>query len=153
MNLFKTVSVASVSVCFIGLLSLPSLAQSGTCRATTVEGRVSCANIIVEYADIATDRLQGEIYWAGKEPVRIEVYKIKRSDRKKASYNLTSEYDPLLVFDTDAEGRFCYPGLPDGNYVLKIGIPEFGWNCTYVKVRILKGLHRRSVEASVEIGI
>lgn len=135
------------------MFTLSGLAQDSGCKSRSVQDGVACESVIEEYADVESDRLQGRIEWPGDGPVRIEVYKIKRSERKRDSHRLTNEYDPILIFETDEEGRFCHPGLADGYYVIRIGTLDGGWNCTWIKVRILNGLPRRMIRASLSIGI
>lgn len=153
MRSFKSVKVVQSVFAVLFMLTISVFTQDRGCKSRTVEGRVACANMIVEFAAIASDRLQGRIDWPGNGPVRIEVYKVKRSDRKRDSYRLTDEHDPVLIFETDEEGRFCHPGLEDGFYVVRFGTQDGGWNCTWIKVRIAKGIPRSMIRASLEIGI
>ncbi|HRJ89095.1 MAG TPA: hypothetical protein PLN05_07165 [Pyrinomonadaceae bacterium] len=132
-------------------LSVPS--QSKKCRAESADRSVRCANLLVEYPRVSTSRLTGKVDWPGDVPLIVEVYRIDRSERKLSSYDLTKSRVPTHVFETDPSGSFCHPGLPEGYYVVRFGTDDGGWNCTWIKVRIANGLPKRTIRATLEIGI
>ncbi len=140
---------------FLGILFLakPAQSQITKCSSVTVDKYPRCANLIVEYRTLTTSKLKGRVEWPVEAPVLLEIYKIEKSDWKKNSYDLTQGRAPIGVTETDKEGRFCHPGINDGYYVLRFGSEEQGWNCTWVKVRIVKGAPERNLKVSLEIGI
>jgi hypothetical protein len=133
-------------------LSLAASAQSTGCRSASVHRSVSCASVIVEFADITAKRIRGKVELPSDERVIIEVFEIERSKRKDSAYNSTSGR-PSIVLETNERGEFCHSGLADGDYVLRFGSDNGGWNCSWIKVRISKTSRDRKMKIHLTAGI
>lgn len=135
------------------LLVLSGHSQSPRCVSRSVDAKVRCAHIGVEFGEITTSKLSGTVESPLKEPILIEVFRIPTNETKGASYNLDSYERLVVAFETDKKGKFCHPGLPDGNYLVRFGTIHGDWNCSYQKIRIRRGSSERKSKVTLEIGI
>jgi hypothetical protein len=144
------------SLVFIALLILAYTSnvrsQSSDCRSESVDKNVRCANIYVEFGDVTTSRLSGIVDSPLDVPIVVEIYKINRSERRKDSYKLIQGREPTIAIETNAEGKFCHPGLADGHYVVRFGTSDGGWNCSWIKVHILKGSIDKKIKVDLTLG-
>lgn len=152
MNLV-TVIGRSVLIATLTALTLPVHSQSAKCKSVSVEWRPACANMIVEFRGITTSKLAGSIENPIGEPILVEVFAIRPQDKKGSSYSLADDDRRIVAFETDVKGKFCHPGLPEGDYVLRFGTISGGWNCSYQKVKIRNRAAERKTKVSLEIGI
>jgi len=124
------------------------------CKSATVDKVVKCANVYVELVGLTSRRLQGRVGNPHKDSLAIvEIYKVGKEERKSSPSDVVQSHKPYAVIETNRDGEFCYPGLPDGYYVIRFGTSGGDLNCSHVKVRILSDSANRKLNVALDYGI
>ncbi len=131
-------------------------AQPNVCKSVSTELEPGCANEYREFKELTTSKLWGRVEYpiTGElaYPVYVAIYKIRKDERKENSYNLVKFREPTIIIQANEKGEFCHPGLAEGYYVVKFGYHEPGFNCSWIKVRILKSSPEIRVKGEISIG-
>lgn len=131
-------------------LTVSSYAQN--CKSISVDASASCANMVVEIRGVTSGRLEGQINPRVGLPIVVTVYRASKANKKRSAYSAADETSPVVSFEADENGRFCYPALPEGYYVVKFGTYSGAWNCTWMKLHIVSGAPVVKVKTDLTLG-
>lgn len=127
--------------------------QAGKSRSVSRDKSVQCANMIVEFGNVTTSSFRGKIEWPLESPILVEIYKIKKNEQNSPVYDLVKNRTLYTALETNDKGEFYRPGLPYGYYAVRFGATEGGWNCSYLKIKMLKNASDVRIKARLDIGI
>lgn len=82
----------------------------------------------------------------------IEIYRTGRLTNKTDPVDMVSDKTPLKRYKTGKDGVFCIDGLPDADYIIKIGTGEFAFNLAFLKIRISSGGSKKSLDIGLSPG-
>ena len=99
------------------------------------------ANETVEYAATTVKRITGQVYYVYNglptENVVVEIYEITEADTKLNAHEITQRKERRAACITSNDGSFCFPDLPSGRYLLRVGTRRSsGWNEAFVRVNL-----------------
>ncbi len=145
-------------VVFVFLFCVSGTAQSNVCKSVTVGDSIDCANMIGLLKNVTTSKLAGQVISEMGEPldgvrVLVEIYKIDKKELKIESWSLTDLKKPFITIRANEKGEFCQPGLSEGYYVIRFGTSNGEWNCTWVRVHILRNSTFQKIKFALSIGI
>ena len=104
---------------------------------------------IIQTVPAPVRQVRGSVhFWVNDKPVDKAVVEVfaDRPD-KRPDKNPAFRTKRLAACMTGADGKFCFPRLPAGRYVLRAGVSNHDldvFNFVYVEVRVSRGARRAS---------
>ncbi len=138
---------------FFFFLCISGNAQSKVCKSVSVNGLVNCGAESVKFKNITSNKLAGIVESRIGLPIFVEVYKIDKKNMKVDFAELVDVKEPFMTIQTNDAGEFCHSGLSDGYYLIRFGTPYGDWNCSWIRVHILRGGSFRKVKVELTLGI
>jgi hypothetical protein len=151
---FSVITFAFLLLIFIS----NSFAQDSKCEGASAEtdGDLMCANERVELANVyKVKQMQGRVLINRAEyPLLgvIDIYVVSKLDAKSLPSDLVKQLTPFKRFKTNERGEFCLTDIAEGNYVLKVGTSEGGFNCTWLKVKVTKSGSEKPIKIDLTPG-
>lgn len=111
-----------------------------TCRTALETERAHGANELIEYSETTVKRIRGRVAYSDDTPVGdvvVEIYDITSADRKLKVHEV-GQRQRRTACVTSNDGSFCFPDLPSGRYVMRVGTRSAsgGMNEVFWKVNV-----------------
>jgi len=159
MKRLKDGNFSIIAFAFLLLIFISnSFAQNSKCKNASAEtdDDLMCANELVEFAKLhKVKQMQGRVLINKAEyPLLgvIDIYVVSKLDAKSLPSDLVKQLVPFKRFKTNERGEFCLTGIAEGDYVLKVGTSEGGFNCTWLKVKVTKSGSKKPIEIGLTLG-
>jgi hypothetical protein len=123
------------------ILTVPS-GRICSCRIASGDDIPHGANEDIEYAERTVKNISGLVRYALVEgtigDVVVEIYDVAYVDRKLRPRQIVGLRTRRAACVTATDGKFCFPNLPSGKYVLRAGTRSFngGMNEVYMRVNV-----------------
>lgn len=128
--LFK--SSLAIAVCLIGLIQ----ASAAQCREAKESEIPHGANELIQLKSRTVPRVYGTVLWPTGEAAKkivVEIFHFDGSEDDYRDLNTAIEQPRTTACVTGDDGRFSFPGLKPGKYLLRAGTSdEAGVNETYI---------------------
>jgi hypothetical protein len=86
--------------------------------------------------------LKGKVFYPNgeiPEEVVLELYKVPQDEKEIDPYYFVNNKKTYKTFVTKKDGKFCFKSLPEGRYVVKVGVSELqGMECQHILLTIVK---------------
>jgi len=123
------------TVACLTFLVLP-ITSRAECRKAHDDEVPQGANMLVELTEQKIHDLFGTVFLPADEPAEDIVVEVYRQSGKQ-EYNQTVQQKRLAACVTRAEGKFSFPGLKPGTYLVQAGVRRpHGINITYVIINL-----------------
>jgi protocatechuate 3,4-dioxygenase beta subunit len=130
----------------IGLVPLYTQQTKCSYKPASVQDEPHGANEVVEYKKEIVREIKGQVIYRTGEPVPdlvVEVYKAPARSEEMSTYQLTRNSKRKAACITGKDGRFCFNGLPSGEYALRVGTREQdAMNEAYQRVKLDRRITR-----------
>lgn len=143
-------SSLAIAVCLIGLIQ----ASAAQCREAKENEVPHGANELIQLKSRTVPRIYGTIFWPTGEAAKktvVEIFHFEGSDDDYRDLNTAIEQPRTMACVTGEDGKFSFPGLKPGKYLLRAGTSdEAGVNETYI-VLVVKRHARKAGKDGLEI--
>lgn len=140
----------AIAVCLIALVQ----ASAAQCRAAKENEVPHGANELIQLKSRTVPRVYGTVLWPTGEAAKkivVEIFHFEGSDDDYRDFNAAIEQPRTMACVTGDDGKFSFPGLKLGKYLLRAGTSdEAGVNETYI-VLVVKRHSRKPGKDGLEI--
>lgn len=143
-------SFLAIAVFLVGLVQ----ASAAQCRTAKENEAPHGANELIQLKSWTLPRVYGTVLWPTGEAAKkivVEIFHFKGSDDDYRDLNTAIEQPRTMACVTGDDGKFSFPGLKPGKYLLRAGTSdEAGVNETYI-VLVVKRHARNPGKDGLEI--
>jgi hypothetical protein len=123
------------------LLAVSSLSERRcSCQKALERDLPHGANETIEYSEKTVKRIAGRVaYWNNNEPAQdvvVEIYEIPHAVKKLKPHEIVSRRHRKAACVTLQDGRFCFPELPSGRYLVRAGARNANAGMNEVQIQV-----------------